>query len=258
MYARTFDELRPWLAPQVASGPMEIAMVGDFDVDEVIAEISKTFGALPAREPMVLDPARTVLNFPLESLSTYAFYAGADDRPSTLEFFWPVRDPLGVTQRRHLQLLADILENRVADQIRENKGATYSPNGFLMWNDTYPGFNFVRCTLDVQPEKAMVLGDTIRDLVAQLARRGVKQDELARVKAQHLAQVRASETDNGSWLDKVADAQQRPWRIDDVRSRLSDIESASVTNLNALARLYLGADKPFRYIIDPAVRMPKK
>jgi hypothetical protein len=79
------------------------------------------------------------------------------------------------------------------------------------------------------------------------------------VKAQHLAHARAWETDNDGWLEHVlADAQQRPWRIDAARSRLSDIESATVPKLNELARRYLGADKPFRYIIDPNVRMPKK
>jgi zinc protease len=259
LYSRTREELRSWLGSQVASGPMELAVIGDVDVDDAIAEISKTFGALPVRESYRLNQERTKLNFPLRPVSTYAYYEGTEDRPSTLEFFWPVRDQIDNTQRRHLLLLADILENRITEQFREQNSITFSPRASLMWNSTYPGFSFIRCTVEVAPSNATDTGDAIRELAAQMSQGGVKPDELLRAKAQRHANARAARTDNEAWLVNVlSDVQQRPHRLDEARTLETDIDSATVGDVNSLARRYLGTDKPFRYIIDPNSRMQKQ
>ena len=47
---RTFAELKPILAPRLASGAIEIAIVGDMDEQAAIDAVAKTFGALPKRE----------------------------------------------------------------------------------------------------------------------------------------------------------------------------------------------------------------
>ena len=49
--ARNLDEVKAWLTPQLMHGPLEVALVGDFDVDAAIAAAAKTIGALPPREP---------------------------------------------------------------------------------------------------------------------------------------------------------------------------------------------------------------
>ena len=258
LYARTPDEFRAWIEPQVVSGPIEIAIVGDIDVDATIHEIAQSFGALPPRVPAAIDSARTDLPLVAGPVSTYFFYQGSADRPSTLSFFWPVRDSLTPVERHPLSLLANILESRVSEQIRDKRGATYSPAAFLDWNATYPTFNFIRCTLDVAPGEAVRYGNEVRDLATRLAEKGVKKDELARAKAQHLAAARAAKTSNQAWLTNVLSrAQQQPQQLDDARTREAAIDSASVENINALARRFLRPGLLFRYIIDPDARMPK-
>ena len=37
MLARNLDEVKAWLAPQLASGALEVSVLGDIDVDAVIA-----------------------------------------------------------------------------------------------------------------------------------------------------------------------------------------------------------------------------
>ena len=47
---RNFDEAKAALVPAIASGPIEITIVGDVDEDAAIAAVAATFGALPERK----------------------------------------------------------------------------------------------------------------------------------------------------------------------------------------------------------------
>ncbi|MFA5262444.1 MAG: insulinase family protein [Opitutaceae bacterium] len=259
IYARTSEELRAWLKPQLESGAIEVAVVGDIKVDAVIAEVAKTFGTLPVRQPKPALEAERKLQFPQKSISTFAYYIGSADRPSTLEFFWPMRDSLNAVERRRLPMLALIIADRVREQVREKKGATYSPTANFFSSDTFPGLAWIRCTLEVKPQEAVQHGDAVRDLVAKLAKKGITRDELTRAKAQCSAAIKGWKTDNAFWVGNVlADAQERPVRLDDLRSAETDISQTSVADLNALARSYLVSDQIIRYIIDSNARMPKQ
>ncbi len=97
------------------------------------------------------------------------------------------------------------------------------------------------------------------DLADKLARKGVTEDELARAKAQYSAAIKGWLTDNNFWLNNVlAKAQEDPTQLTDMRSASSDINQTTVADLNQLAHKYLGANRVFRYLIEPTARMPKK
>jgi zinc protease len=49
LLSRTQEESKAWLAPQLAEGAVEIAIVGDIDLDATVAAVARTFGALPKR-----------------------------------------------------------------------------------------------------------------------------------------------------------------------------------------------------------------
>ena len=62
--SRTADEMRAWLSPAFARGPIEIALVGDFEVDAAIDAVAQTFGALPPRDPKPVYTAERQLKLP--------------------------------------------------------------------------------------------------------------------------------------------------------------------------------------------------
>lgn len=121
IFARTAEELKSWMLPQLDHGPIEIGVVGDIDVEAIIAEVAKTFGALPVRQPKPTFEAERKLRDPKRPKSFSYYYNGSADRPSTLEFFWPVRDLLTAAERRQLPMLATIIESRVSELVREKK-----------------------------------------------------------------------------------------------------------------------------------------
>src|SRR5207302_2533681 len=48
---RNLDEVRAWVTPELQHGAIEVAVVGDLDVEETIALVARTLGALPPRQP---------------------------------------------------------------------------------------------------------------------------------------------------------------------------------------------------------------
>src|SRR5207342_899531 len=66
MLARNLEEVKAWLTPQFANGALEVALVGDLDIEAAIAAAARTIGTLPPRDPK---PALTELknvSFPKE------------------------------------------------------------------------------------------------------------------------------------------------------------------------------------------------
>ena len=51
LMARNLGDIKAWLSPQFATGPVEIAIAGDFDPKVAGDAVAKTFGALPVRAP---------------------------------------------------------------------------------------------------------------------------------------------------------------------------------------------------------------
>ena len=259
IFARTLDEINAWIAPQLAGGAIEIAVAGDFEVDTVIAEIAKTFGTLPVRQPAAAPAAEHTTKYPPQSAASYYYYHGPAERPSTLYFYWPVRNVSTAAERRQLPMLALILNDRVRDEVRIRKGATYSSHASFFTSASYPGLACILCTLEVKPLEALQYCNTVSDLAATLEKEGITADELARAKAQTSATLQEAKTDNLYWLNAVlSEVQERPEYLADLRSAETDIAQTSVADLNALAHKYLRSDQAFRYIIEPDARMPKQ
>ncbi len=258
LLGRTLDEVRAWLTPQLEHGPIELAIVGDLDVDATIQAVARTLGALPVRQPK---PALTDLrrvSFPARPFAET--YTIASDIPKGLvAVYWPTTDESDVHRTRRLNLLADILEDRLRVKVREQMGGTYSPETGSFASETYPGYGYMSASVDVQPALAGSIAQTVIDQGADLARNGPSSDELERAKRPLLTELRESVRNNFYWLDAVlARAQEKPEVLDWARSRMQDVEAISVGDEAALARTYLAGDRASRAIIVPAPAVPPK
>ncbi len=254
MMKRTTAEARAWLAPQLARGAIEIAIVGDLDAEATIDAVARTFGALPAREARpALDELRHVA-FPREPFAKD--YTVATEIPkSEVRVYWPATDSRDIRRTRRMNLLASVLSDRLRVVIREKLGDAYSPGAGLNTQDVYPGYGYLLAGTTVEPSKAKLVTDTIVQIGDQLATNGVTDDELKRAKEPVLTALRESARTNGYWLGSVlARAQEKPEVLDWCRSRYADNESISVADLNALAKSYLGAARASRVVIAPAAK----
>jgi zinc protease len=249
----SMDVLAAALRPVLQSGCIEVALVGDFDVEAMIAEVARTFGALPPRAARPEPGGREKLRFPVPPQKrTYTYATSTRDRPTTLVFCWPVNEPIPLDERHRLELLAYVLQDRLRVQIRVEKGETYFPTAGFNCDEAYPGYARLSCQLDVKGPRARQVGQAVGELAVNLGLGGVTADELARAKAQRLADVRRRRTENAYWLSSVlADAQERPWKIDEARGLESEVLETSLAQVNAAAARYLAEKNVFQFDIVP-------
>jgi zinc protease len=249
----TLADLRSWLAPQFASGPLEIAIVGDLDVDATIAAVGRTLGALPertAKPPYLHERQVAMPTQPAERR-----YAVSTDIPrGVVNLDWTATDQYSDIHRaRRLQLLAAILSDRLRVAIREKMGDTYSPGASADLSQTFSDYGFIRAQCIVAPDRAQAVAAAMKEAAAALLKDGVTADELERARAPLMTGVRQSLRNNGYWLAAVlASAQETPEHLDWARDRLTDIQSITLSQLNTLAAQYLSPSHEFEFISVPS------
>lgn len=251
MMARTLDEVRAWLAPQLARGAIEIALAGDLDLDAAIDAVAKTFGALPAREARPALTEERKIAFPAQPF-TRSFSVVTEIDKGEVALYWPTTDASDVKRTRRMTMLASVFSDRLRVKIREDMGGTYSPRAMSSASDTFPGYGYITTTIDVAPEMADKIAAAAIALADDIAKNGVSDEELNRARLPALTAARESARTNAYWMGSVlARAQEKPEVIAWSRSRLPDLESMTAAELSALAKQYLGRDRVSRVTVLP-------
>jgi len=252
MLARSLDEVRAWLGPQLAHGALEVSAAGDLDIEAAIDAAAATLGALPRRDARPpLDEQRKV-SFPSQPFARdFAVDMGVPK--SLVAVYWPTSDGMDVHRAKRLVILANLLSERVRARARDQLGGNVSPSVASSASDVFPGYGYLVAIAETEPAKAKRLQDLVIAAAGDLSANGVTRDELDRVKNPLLTSVLETERTNRYWMTVLGRAQELPEVLDWARSRYADFESINTAEVNALARAYLAADRASRVIVHPAL-----
>jgi zinc protease len=249
--SRTFAEEKKWLGPQFASGPIEIGIVGDLDVDAALSAVAQTFGALPARRPKPSYAAERRLAFP-EATFAKTYTVPSEIPKAEVALYWPTADGRDIQRRRRLSLLAEIFTDRLRVKIREQLGGAYDPEAASEPSETFTHYGLMEAEVVVAPARAQEISDAILAIAADLQKNGVTPDELERAKRPLLTSVHEAVRTNPYWLGAVvAECQEFPQRLDWARSILTDYPAMTKADVDALAKDYLSPDRAFKVIVLP-------
>jgi zinc protease len=255
---RTVDEVKAWLTPQLTAGPLELALVGDLDVDAAIAAVGRTLGALPARATRPALAAERRVTIPSAGAS-WSFTVPTEIPKGVVALYWPTTDANDVRRTRRLTILGSIFNDRLRVKVREELGGAYSPAAGNNASDTFTGYGYLLANLIVDPPAAATIAAAVRAIAADLQRNGVTEDELNRAKQPILTNVRESARTNTYWINSVLHkVQEKPEVLDWARSRQADFESISKADVDALAREYLGAGRIFQATVLPETKPTAK
>jgi zinc protease len=251
--AYTIEDARKWIDPQLAKAYLELSIIGDFEVEAIIPELLATFGAIPARasEPEEI-AARRKIAMPAAPAAVEFNYESKVPQGVAITI-WSAPGPReGIPAFRRLNILGSIFGDRLRNEIRENLGASYSPNAGADGNEAYDGFGFIMGQSEAQPKDLDALLETMLSLADDLATKGATQDELDRALNPILGQLEETLRDNGYWLGTVMSrSQQDPARLDLARNRDADYRAITLAEVNALAAAHLGKKQALQVRIRP-------
>ncbi|MCB2067886.1 MAG: insulinase family protein [Erythrobacter sp.] len=236
----------------LAQGPVEVAVFGDIDSAATVQALSRTFGALPPRRPLPEDVLARPLRFPAAGDPPLVLTHSGDDDQAAAVIAWPTGGgSQGLVQSRKLDLLAQIMSNRLMDALRERAGAAYSPFVSSSWPlDTSSG-GMIFALVQVDPALVPVFYSEAESIVADLAANGPTTDELARVVEPVRQGIERGSTGHTFWLNQLEGATMDPNRTMYLRSMYSDYVNATPQEIQALAQRYLASRPGWRLAVLP-------
>jgi len=246
-------DLRALLERPLATGALEVTVVGDVSVERAIQAVAATFGALPPRPPAAAAPPEAYqTRFPAPTASPVVRYHGGHADQALALTAWPIGDAYArAPNRADVLVLQQVLHNRLIERLRIADGATYTPRTGLEASRTFPGFGYLFAAAAVSPAQTDLVFNRIGAISADLRATEISADELDRARKPALAALeRARETD-AYWLTALAGAQTDPRRLDLIRGALPDLQAVSAADVQRAAQAYLRDEKAWRMIIAP-------
>jgi zinc protease len=251
LLSRSVAEEKAWLTPQLATGPIEIGIVGDLDPASALAAVASTLGALPHRAPKPAYAGERKVAFPSHPFSKL-FTVPTEIPKAVVALYWPTTDGWNIQRRRRLSLLAEIFSDRLRVKIREQLGGAYDPGAASVLSETYTGYGSMVAEVVVAPSRTGEIAAAILKIAGDLQRNGVTPDELERAKRPLLTQVREDVRTNPYWLGAVlAECQEYPQRLAWSRSMLTDYPAMTKSDMDALAKAYLAPERAFQFVVVP-------
>ena len=233
----TMDDLRRWAAPILTAAPMELAVVGDFDVARVIDLAARHLGSLPDRKPPP-DDARPGPRFPAGRHLDLAVDTQLEKGLAVVAY--ATEDLWDIGRTRRLSLLAEVFSDRLREQIREKLGASYSPFVHSWTSRAYDGYGLMSAFVQVDPGQVETVVLEIDRISADLATNGVGADEFRRTREPSLTSIKDMRRQNGYWLNTVlAGAWRHPQQLAWSRTIVADYAAVRAEELSALASRYL-------------------
>lgn len=235
----TAADVEKWIAPALGRGFMELAVVGDVDRDAVVRLAARYLGALPQRgSDAAGDGEQPGPDFPEARRMTIAVPTQIDK--ALLVMALPTDDIWEIGRTRRLNILAEIIAERLRLRIREKLGAAYSTSAFSWPSRAYPGYGMLVMHIPLAVETLDLVEAEIRDILRDIRTDGVSQGELQRAVEPVLTGIKDRFRENGYWLGTVlADASRHPVQLEWSRSIMKDYAGIRRADIDDLAQRYL-------------------
>jgi zinc protease len=246
--------VRYFLLPALEQGYLELSVVGDIDPEAVYAAVAGTLAALPQRAaaPDRHEAVRSSVQF--RSDRTPLAFQVENDLPQAMAVvFWPTNHlQASIEESRRMNVLANIVRDRLRIRIRDEMGAAYSPSARNSASEVFEGFGFFQVLNGADRGNALAMAELMRETVANVRTNGVSDDDLDRALRPLRSFLNEYRRDNGYWLNRVLFASQaEPRQLDWARTIVSDYEAIQREEIDALARRYLDPEEALIVTIEP-------
>lgn len=252
--AWTIDDVRSGITQGLSTGPIDVIVVGDVTVDDAIAAVAPTLGALPRRGPDAQPaPGATELRFPAGTPEPVRLTHNGPAEQTLAYIAWPTTDAVGDrTEARRVSVMSEVLKLRVLEVIREQQALAYSPGTGASASDTYRGYGSVSIRAEIAADKVDPFYAAVQSIVNSLRDAPPSEDELNRARLPVIEALRRSQASNEYWLAQLSDVAERPSDVEQTLTHISDLESVTPADVQALARQYLRDETAWKAIVVSA------
>jgi zinc protease len=244
------DDIKSFLVPQLESGPLQIALIGGISVDTMKKALARTFGLLPPRHERTPHPERLKVA-PLKSGIKINKPIETETKVATLRIVFPTTDGIDAKTRRKLYFLSEVIDEGLRVEVRENKGAAYSPSSQSHVSRIFPGLGWIQIDVECDPSKVDEVTNTCFKVTEALVKKGVKEEDVKRIRTIATTNHQKQLESDGFWFSGMFDSLSNPAAFDDLRNAKSWYDDIGAAEITELAKKYLPRAKSSSCIIVP-------
>jgi zinc protease len=246
--ANAMPQAQAWLDAILRSAPIEVAMVGDIPEEQALQLAAKYLGSLPPRprHDASLAPLRQVAGFTAPLVQTIEVETITPR--AHLLLMWRCADWQDVRGRRLTQLMAQLLERRVRQEIREERGLTYSTSVYARPHKVYPKMSALYVEFTTDPDKIDEAVRAARAVVETFVAEGPTLEEVETVHRQLKNTLDTMLKEPSFWTGLLADLEYHGTHLEDVDGLADKLLALGQADIAAEARRTL-VSKRFAMVI---------
>lgn len=249
----SLDAVRAFFDPLLSTGPIEVVIVGDVDIETAVAAMKKTIAALPPRAPTTIPAASRAVRPPAPSPMPTRFTHNGDKDQAFAAIGWTTFGGMEHTrEKRALSLAANMMQTRLFEQLREVEGASYSPSAIATSAERFPGWGIVFAASELRPESTDTFFRIAREVVADLAARPAAPDEFARARNPVVSGIERRLKTNAYWLGALENWSREPEQIEQTRTYASDYAQLTAEEVRAAVARYVTDAGDWSMLVLPA------
>ncbi|MET0241574.1 MAG: insulinase family protein, partial [Sphingobium sp.] len=150
---------------------------------------------------------------------------------------------------RQLEILSQIINDRLFEKFRSMDGAAYSPSVSNVWPLAYNKGGYLVVSSQIKPDRIAAFGAIVHDIAQDLATKPISDDELQRVVAPMRQLLGRASTGNAFWMSQMEGATRDPRVVTALGSFGSDLLGVTAADIQRLATQYLVEDKSWSAIV---------
>jgi len=259
MEAVTVDQFRAFFTPLLAAGPVHAIIVGDVELDAAVEAARRTIGALPRRAEPRIPPNATALQPPAPDPQPRRFTHQGDPNQAYALIGWSTLGGVDhIRERRALALAANMFEARLFDRLREEEGATYSPDASHVSAEAFPAWGVFYAAAEVRPANAQTFFRIAREIVADLAARPAQPDEFARAQNPIISGIERVVATNAYWAGALENWERSERDIENVRTYLADYRALTPEDVRRAVATYVTEQGDWSMLVLPAREAPAR
>lgn len=249
--ARDFAQLRAAIGDRLASGALEIGLVGDFDEQSAIDMVAATLGALPRREAEFKPrPEARQRSFTADRTARVLTHQGEPDQ-ALLRLTWPTTDDSNLAEDARLTILERVVRLALQEELRERLGKTYSPSASSSTSSDYPGYGTFAIAASVDTADVDATRDAIAAALDRLRREQIDADTLERARRPLIETYDNALKSNRGWLGLVSRAQSEGERIDRFLQARAVIAAVTEEDIRLTAERFLQSAAGLEVLVIP-------
>ncbi|MHB1141475.1 MAG: M16 family metallopeptidase [Sulfuricaulis sp.] len=250
----TREAAQAWLDRLLRQTPMEVAIVGDFDLERAIAHAGKYLGSLPKRPASdpELDARRRLRAVPGPHETTVT--AETETPRTDVYLAWRGADWKDTHDRRALDLAERLLTRKLMHELREQRGWVYSLSADSDAAQDYLGNGRFVIRFSTDPARAPEAMQLARQLVEEMAAKGPTEEELTIVRRQLANEIEVSQRSVGYWMSGLSGMHMRGDTLDGLRGMPAAYQRITAKEVRDVLARYIIPERRVAIIGMPQVK----